>query len=205
MEQFYTISQFSKLINVKIKTLQKWDRDGILKAKRTITNRRYYTHSQYLDFIGESNNIKRNNVIYARVSNRSQLDDLKNQISFINNFIINNGLEVNEIYSDIGSGLNFKRKKWNELIEEAIQGKINKIYISHKDRFIRFGFDWFESFLRNHYGTEIIVIENIATSPQEDLIQDLISIIHVFSCRVYGLRKYKSKLKEKFLCKSNIK
>lgn len=205
MEQFYTISQFAKLINVKIKTLQKWDRDGVLHAKRTLTNRRYYTHTQYLEYIGESSKIPRINVIYGRVSNRSQIDDLKNQIEFITNFINKNGLTVSEIYTDIGSGLNFKRKKWNDLIEDCINGKIDKIYISHKDRFVRFGFDWFESFLRNHYGAEIVVIENITTSPQEDLIQDLISIIHVFSCRIYGLRKYKSKIKERFLCQSNIK
>lgn len=74
-------------------------------------------------------------------------------------------------------------------------GHISRIIIAHKDRFIRFGYDWFEKFLESN-GVEIIVVNNERLSPEEELVQDLISIIHVFSCRIYGLRKYKTKIKE---------
>ena len=76
------------------------------------------------------------------------------------------------------------------LLNQIPKGEIEKIYITYKDRFVRFGFDWFERFC-NHYNCEIVVISNPDTSPQKELVDDLISIIHVFLCRIYGLRKYK--------------
>jgi len=195
MEKFYNVTQFAELINMKVKTLQKWDREGILKSNRTPTNRRYYTHSQYLDFIGQhENNLVRQNVIYSRVSNKGQKDDLLNQNKFIYSFTSSQGINISKIYTDIGSGLNYNRKQWNELIHDCLDGKISKIFISHKDRFVRFGFDWFTQFLKKTSNTDIVVIENETTSPENELVKDLISIIHVFSCRVYGLRKYKSKI-----------
>ena len=76
------------------------------------------------------------------------------------------------------------------LLNQIPKGEIEKIYITYKDRFVRCGFDWFERFC-NHYNCEIVVISNPDTSPQKELVDDLISIIHVFLCRIYGLRKYK--------------
>ena len=199
MEKFYNVTQFSRMINVKVKTLQKWDRDGVLVAKRTPTNRRYYTHQQYLEFIGETYVSKsRSNVIYARVSTRNQKDDLENQIEFLTNYCKNKGIPINDVYYDYGSGLNYKRKRWNQLIDDCIDGKIDTIIISYKDRFARFGFDWFATFLSTRFNVKIIILNDIISSPEEELIQDLISIIHVFSCRIYGLRKYKKKIKESF-------
>ena len=72
---------------------------------------------------------------------------------------------------------------------------IGTIIITHKDRFIRFGFDWLERFL-NKFSVKFIIVNNESLSPQEELVQDIISILHVFSCRIYGLRKYKKKIKE---------
>ena len=96
---------------------------------------------------------------------------------------------------DYGSGLNYNRKLWNKLIDECMTNEIGTIIITHKDRFIRFGFDWFERFL-NKFGVKFIIVNNESLSPQEELVQDIISILHVFSCRIYGLRKYKKKIKE---------
>ena len=73
-------------------------------------------------------------------------------------------------------------------------GEITSIVIAHKDRFIRFGYEWFERFLQSN-GAEIVIVNNEKMSPEQELINDLISIIHVFSCRIYGLRKYKNKIK----------
>lgn len=73
--------------------------------------------------------------------------------------------------------------------------EVSTIIITHKDRFIRFGYDWFERFLTK-FNVEIIVVNNESLSPQEELVQDIISILHIFSCRIYGLRKYKKKIRE---------
>lgn len=71
-----------------------------------------------------------------------------------------------------------------------MNNEIDTIYITYNDRFVRFGYDWFESFC-GKFDTKIIVLNNPDLSPQQELVEDLVSIIHVFSCRIYGLRKYK--------------
>lgn len=176
--------------------MQRWDREGILKSNRTPTNRRYYTYDQYLQFKGiKTNNDIRDVVIYARVSTRSQKDDLKNQVEFLRTFCNARGIIVNQCIEDFGSGLNYNRKKWNNLLEQVMENKVKTILISDKDRFIRFGFDWFEKFCEK-FNTDIIIVNNELLSPNEELVQDIISILHVFSCRLYGLRKYKKQIKE---------
>ena len=185
------LNEMAKRLNVSVKTLQRWDREGILIAKRTPTDRRYYTEDQYLEYIGSSTKSKRKTIAYVRVSSANQKDDLRNQITFIRNYVNAKGEILDDVIEDVGSGLNYNRKHWNDLLLNQIpKGEIEKIYITYKDRFVRFGFDWFERFC-NHYNCEIVVINNPDTSPQKELVDDLISIIHVFSCRIYGLRKYK--------------
>lgn len=192
----YKPKDFSKLLNVSVKTLQRWDNDGILKAHRSPTNRRYYTYDQYLQFKGiKVKDDTRKIVIYARVSTKNQKDDLKNQIIFLQQFCNAKGMIVNECIEDFGSGLNYNRKKWNKLLIDVMEQKIKTIIISHEDRFVRFGYDWFYNFCEK-FNTEIIVVNNENLSPQEELVQDIISILHVFSCKLYGLRKYKKQIKE---------
>ena len=192
----YKPKDFAELLGVSVKTLQRWDRDGILKANRTPTDRRYYTYDQYLQFKGiQTENDIRDTVIYARVSTRNQKDDLQNQVEFLKQFCNAKGIIVNQCIEDFGSGLNYNRKKWNKLLDEVMENKIKTIVISNKDRFIRFGYDWFEKFCEK-FNTKIIIVNNETLSPNEELVQDIISILHVFSCRLYGLRKYKNQIKE---------
>lgn len=192
----YKPKDFAELLGVSVKTLQRWDRDGILKANRTPTDRRYYTYDQFLQFKGlETKNDIRDTVIYARVSTKNQKDDLQNQVLFLRQFCNVRGIIVDQCIEDFGSGLNYNRKKWNKLIDEVMENKIKTIVISSKDRFIRFGYDWFEK-LCLKFNTKIIVVNNESLSPNEELVQDIISILHVFSCRLYGLRKYKNQIKE---------
>ena len=192
----YKPKDFAELLGVSVKTLQRWDRDGILKANRTPTNRRYYTYDQYLQFKGiQTENDIRDTVIYARVSTRNQKDDLQNQVEFLKQFCNAKGIIVNQCVEDFGSGLNYNRKKWNKLLDEVMANKIKTIVISNKDRFIRFGYDWFEKFCEK-FNTKIIIVNNETLSPNEELVQDIISILHVFSCRLYGLRKYKNQINE---------
>ena len=190
----YKPKEFAKLLNVSVKTLQRWDREKTLIANRTLTNRRYYTYDQYLQFKGIGKDADfRKIVIYTRVSTRNQSDDLENQVDFLQTYANAKGLIADEIIRDYGSGLNYNRKKWNQLLVEVMENKIKMILVSHQDRFVRFGFDWFEKFC-NKFNVEIVVVKNEKLSPHEELVQDIVSILHVFSCRLYGLRKYKKQI-----------
>ena len=108
----YKPSAFAKLLGVSVKTLQRWDREGILKAYRTPTDRRFYTYDQYLQFkgIGKESD-SRAAVIYARVSTKGQKDDLNNQVSFLRTFCNAKGIIVDQCIEDYGSGLNYNQKK----------------------------------------------------------------------------------------------
>lgn len=189
----YKPKEMAKKLNVTVRTLQRWDNEGKLPAKRSPTNRRYYTDDQLMQYLGEPTD-NRKTVAYARVSTYGQKDDLKDQVSFIRQYANAKGIILDEVITDIGSGLNYNRKKWNQLLYNVEQNKIKTIFITYKDRFIRFGFDWFNRFCNEH-NTKIIVLNNPDTSPDKELVDDVISIIHVFSCRLYGLRKYKNKIK----------
>ena len=190
----YKPKEFAELLNVTVKTLQRWDREKTLVANRTPTNRRYYTYDQYLQFKGIGKDTdSRKIVIYTRVSNRNQTDDLENQVDFLQQYVNAKGLIADDIIRDYGSGLNYNRKKWNQLLSEVMENKIKMILVSHKDRFVRFGFDWFEKFC-NKFNVEIVVVKNEKLSPHEELVQDIVSILQVFSCRLYGLRKYKKQI-----------
>ncbi|SFD13932.1 IS607 family transposase [Clostridium uliginosum] len=194
MSKNYKPKEFAELLNVSVLTLQRWDNAGKLNAFRTPTNRRYYTYEQYKEFKGETSSEKKI-VIYTRVSTSNQKDDLNNQVEFLKQYANAKGIIVDEVIEDYGSGLNYNRKKWNKLIDECMTSEISTIIITHKDRFVRFGFEWFERFLEK-FNVKIVVVNNESLSPTEELVQDIISILHVFSCRIYGLRKYKKKIKE---------
>ena len=191
----YKPGDFAELLGVSVKTLQRWDREGILKANRTPTDRRYYTYDQYLQFKGiKTEKDNRQTVIYARVSTRNQKEDLQNQVTFLRQFCNAKGMIVDQYIEEYGSGLNYNRKKWNQLLEEVMEQKVKTIVVTHQDRFIRFGYDWFERFCEKFH-TTIVIVNNEELSPQEELVQDMLSILHVFSCRLYGLRKYKNQIK----------
>ncbi|NSK06370.1 IS607 family transposase, partial [Blautia wexlerae] len=170
----YKPKDFAELLGVSVKTLQRWDREGTLKANRTPTDRRYYTYNQYLQFKGiDTENDTRQVVIYARVSIRNQKDDLQNQVSFSRQFCNARGMIVDQCIEEYGSGLNYNRKKWNQLLDEVMEQKIKTIIVTHKDRFIRFGYDWFEKFCMK-FNTTMVIVNNEELSPQEELVQDIV-------------------------------
>ena len=105
------------------------------------------------------------------------------------------GMIVDQCIEEYGSGLNYNRKKWNGLLDEVMEQKVKTIVITHKDRFIRFGYDWFERFCMKFH-TTILVVDNEELSPQEELVRDIASILHEFSCRLYGLCKYKKQIEK---------
>lgn len=192
----YSPAQFGKMIGKSVKTLQRWDTTGVLIAKRNPKNRRYYTHEQYIEYIGlKAQRDKSSVVVYSRVSSAAQKPDLKNQIDALEKFCSANGYAVDEWLSETGSGLNYKRKKFNKLFLDIEMGKVTLLVIAHKDRLVRFGFEWFEAFAERH-GCEVVIMNQESLSPAEEITQDLLAIIHCFSSRLYGLRKYKGKVKK---------
>ena len=164
----YKPKDFAELLGVSVKTLQRWDREGTLKANRTPTDRRYYTYDQYLQFKGiNTENGNRQTVIYARVSTRNQKDDLQNQVTFLRQFCNAKGIIVDQYIEEYGSGLDYNRIKWNQLLDEVMEQKIKTIIVTHKDRFVRFGYDWFEKFCMK-FNTTIVAVNNEGLSPQEE-------------------------------------
>ena len=126
---------------------------------------------------------------------RLELCNVGMLVEFVRQYANAKGIIVDKVIEDYGSGLNYNRKKWNRLIDRCMTNEISTILITDKDRFIRFGYDWFERFLAKFH-VNIIVVHNESLSPQEELVQDILSILHIFSCRIYGLRKYKKKIRE---------
>ena len=131
----------------------------------------------------------------GNLKSKPNSNSLQNQTAFLRQFCNARGMIVDQCIEDYGSGLDYNRRKWNGLLDEVMEQKVKTIVITYKDRFIRFGYDWFERFCMKFH-TTILVVNNEELSPQEELVQDIISILHVFSCRLYGLRKYKKQIEK---------
>src|SRR2546421_7823546 len=201
MNNVYSPKEFGKLIGRTTKTLQKWDREGKLKAHRSpTTNRRYYTHDQYLAYRGLVAEAQGLTIAYTRVSGVAQKPDLAHQRKALETYCHQQAITVDEWLSDIGSGLNYKRKQFNRLMELVELGQVRRLVIAHKDRLVRFGYGYFEAFCQRH-NTQIVVINGEALSPEQELVQDLMAIITVFASRLHGLRSYKKAIKDAALQK----
>ncbi len=183
--------EFAKKLGVNVQTLRRWDKSGKLKAKRTISNHRYYTEDDLLQAKGlKPVQSYRHIKVYCRVSSSKQKKELANQKTAMEEFCLAKGLEVDEWIEEIGGGLNFKRPKFLALIDKALSGEVEAIVIAHKDRLCRFAFDLIEQLLSKR-GCEIIIANQESMSPQQELVEDLMAVIHCFSCRLYGARTYR--------------
>ena len=166
--------------------------DGTYSARRTKGNRRYYTDEDIQQILRITVNEKqKRTVVYCRVSSPAQKDDLQSQVTALESFAIGRGA-VFETIQEVGGGMNFSRKQFMAIITGIINGEIGTLVVAHKDRLARFGFELVEN-LCKQYGCELIVMNQESLSPQQEMVEDLMLIIHTFSCRLYGLRKYKSK------------
>ena len=201
MENTYSPKQFGALIGKSVLTLQRWDKAGILPAQRTPTNRRYYTHDQYLEYRGLKAKGAGSTMVYARVSSASQKPDLQNQLAALKDYCQRHDFKVDEWVEEVGSGLNYQRKQFNRILEEIELGRVQRLIIAHKDRLVRFGFEWFAAFCARH-GTKLVIVNGESLSPEQELVQDLLSIVHVFSARLYGLRSYKKVIRDAALQKN---
>jgi predicted site-specific integrase-resolvase len=189
-EKFLQPSHAAKLLDVTTRTLFTWEEKGKIKAIRTSGGHRRYILSSfpnYQKFIKQKRNI-----CYCRVSTSSQKEDLERQEQYFRTRFPNY-----EIVRDIGSGINFKRKGFNSILDSALKGDISEIVVTHRDRLCRFGFELIERIVSKFNG-KIVVLDKEKTSPEKELVDDLLSIITVFSSRLYGLRSHsiKNKIKE---------
>jgi len=174
-----------EILNVHPNTLRKWNKNGQITCIRTPADQRLYDVES---FIGEKT--VKEKVCYCRVSSHKQRDDLDRQVSYMHS-----AYPEHRIIKDIGSGLSFKRKGLIALLESVCSGAISEVVVAHKDRLARFGFDVLK-WLVEHFGGKVVVLNDVSSSPQQELVTDLLSIITVFSCRMHGLRKYKAELKD---------
>jgi predicted site-specific integrase-resolvase len=198
----YSPKQFGQMIGRSVSTLQKWDRAEVLKAHRSPTNRRYYTHDQYLAYRGLLAQEQGKVIVYARVSSAGQKPDLVNQLAALHAYCDTRGVRADEWIEEIGSGLNYQRKRFNQIMEQIELGQVKQLIIAHKDRLVRFGFEWFAAFCERH-GTELLIVNGDTLSPEQELVQDLLSIVHVFSDRLYGLRSYRKVIRDAALQKDS--
>jgi len=191
----YTPSEFGKRIHVSVKTLQRWDRQGVLKAHRTATNRRYYTQEDLLSILPQEAGARRRIIAYCRVSSVAQKPDLENQRRILAEFCEANRYVVDEWISEIGGGLNFKRKQFLRLVDAIIAAEVAVLLIAHKDRLARFGYSLLVHLCETH-DCQLVVMNTEQLSPEQELVQDLITITHCFSSRLYGLRNYRKALEK---------
>lgn len=128
---------------------------------------------------------------YCRVSSNKQKDDLERQIENMKLYLTAQGKPF-EIISDIGSEINYKKKGLEELIKRISQNKVEKVVVLYKDRLLRFGFELVE-YIASLYNCEIEIIDNTEKSEQQELVEELVQIITVFSCKLQGKRVNKAK------------
>jgi predicted site-specific integrase-resolvase len=183
-------------LGVSVKTLQRWDREGRLAPERTPTGRRSYSKAALDSFLlrGPAP-AARTAIAYCRVSSSAQKPDLKNQRRVLEDFCAARGVANVEYVEEVGGGLNLKRPRFVVLMDRIEARQVSYLVIAHKDRLVRFGFAWFERFCAEH-GTELLVLNNEQLSPEQEMVQDLLTIVHCFSARLYGLRNYRKRLNE---------
>ena len=189
---FVRISQIAKFHGVCNTTIIRWCDSGKIKFKYTQGGQRVFEYPSNPSIISKQSQKQipsspdKISFIYIRVSTQKQKQngDLERQSVFMSD-----QFPGHKIISDVGSGLNFKRKGLLSLLERVKEGDIRQIVVASRDRLSRFGFDFFKWFC-NSYGTEILVLDTSKGSKEQELTEDLLAILHVFSCRVNGRRRY---------------
>lgn len=184
-------SKVLKILNISRQTLVKYVKNGDIRVVMQ-TNKQYdYNEEDVYRKAGLSEN--RVNVVYARVSTPKQKRDLENQAETLINYCNANGVEVDKVYKDIASGMNFDRKQFRSMLEDVLNYRISSIYITYKDRFSRISFDMFER-LFLEYNCKIIVINKIESTAEDDekeVFSDIISMLHCFAMKMYSRRRKK--------------
>jgi len=192
--KLYTIREFAEKLGVSVSTLRAWDREGKLVALRTPTGKRRYTEEMLYRALGLKNREEPKKVVlYARVSSAGQKPDLENQLNYLKEFAAGKGMPVDEILTDVGSALNYRRRNFLKLCGMVTRGEVKTVIMAYKDRLVRFGFEFFEE-LFARFGCEILVVNRAEDMcPVQELTEDLISIVQHFAAKLYGQRTYRAR------------
>lgn len=189
--KYYTIHETKQILGVSAQTLRNWDKSGKLKPHHRSSNGyRYYSESDLNVILGKRSG-EGITVGYCRVSSNKQKDDLVRQEDNMRTYLLAQGKPF-EIISDIGSGINYNRKGLQEIIKRMADRSVSKVVVLYKDRLARFGYDLIK-YIADLYGCEIEIIDNTEKTEQQELVEDLVQIITVFSCKLQGKRANKAK------------
>ncbi len=191
--KYYSSKTVSQMLGVTAQTLRNWDREGKLKPSYVKSNGyRYYSEDSILSYTQERKTKKSLNVIgYARVSSKKQLDDLERQVNNLKSYLDSKYNDY-EIITDIGSGINYTKPGLKKLIEKINRKEVDLIVVLYKDRLLRFGFELIEYFAELN-NVKIEVLDKIDNNQDQELVEDLVQIVTVFSCKIQGKRKAKTK------------
>ena len=203
---YVTSSEARRHLRISPATLMNWKNEGRIKYKRLTSHKILYdidsVDSSADDKSSAFNNL---NVIYARVSGSSQKHELDNQIEVIKNYMLSNGIKPDHIFRDIASGMNDERKQLSEMLELVFKRQVKCVYITYKDRLSRFGFNYFRKIF-SFFNTEIVILDEMEETSktfQQEMCEDLISIIHTYSMKIYNSRRRKFKEIEKILSETS--
>lgn len=188
-DEFITTKKAKELLQVTVKTLRIWDKEGKIRTIRTPSNIRRYSLDDIKNIISCGTPVEaKEKICYCRVSSRKQMDDLERQKNFFRERFPNHVL-----VTDVGSGINWKRKGLKTLLDKAMHGDISEIVVAHRDRLCRFAFELLEWIFKRN-GVKLVVFdEEKDHSSDQELTDDILSILHVYSCRQMGKRRYKNK------------
>ena len=191
--KYYSSKTVTKILGVTAQTLRNWDKEGKLKPAYVKSNGyRYYSEDSILSYTQERKTKKDLNVVgYARVSSKKQSDDLERQVNKLKTYLDSKYSDY-EIITDIGSGINYTKPGLKKLIEKINRKEVDLIIVLYKDRLLRFGFELVEYFAELN-NVKIEVLDKIDKNQDQELVEDLVQIITVFSCKIQGKRKNKTK------------
>lgn len=192
---FLKAKEVMSLLRISRPTLCKYAKSGIIKTTKLGNNHYDYDEKSVYAFLNKD--VKRKTVVYCRVSTSKQKKDLINQEEMLKQFCFTNGYTINEIYSDIASGIDFdKRQQFFSMLDEIISGKVEKVIITYKDRLSRIGFNLFVHLFKK-YGCEIIVMSEVGSAKldSEEIFEEIISMLHCYSMKLYSKRRI-NKIKE---------
>lgn len=190
--KFYTIHEMTELLGVSAQTLRNWDKVGKLKPHhRSANGYRYYSESDLNQLLGKIDSLPKKTVGYCRVSSNKQKDDLQQQIENMRTYLLAQGIPF-EVITDIGSGINYQRKGLQKLLKGIVSREYTKVVVLYKDRLARFGFELIE-YIASLYDCTIEIVDSANKTEERELVEDLVQIITVFSCKLQGKRAGKTR------------
>lgn len=193
-KQFYSTNEILEMFNIHRQTLFQWRKKGLISYQIIGKRKFIYKKEDVEKLLGITNNQKKKNVIYCRVSNQKQENDLIKQKQILSDYCNSNGFIIDTIYSEIASGMNENRSEFNKMISSVLNNEISNIFITYKDRFTRFGFEYFQNICKQ-FDCNIVVLNNKIDEEnfEKELTDDIISVIHHFSMKLYSKRRKKLK------------